>query len=60
MTPVMLGLVPLMAIAGTSELPISCPGCNLRGLDFNAAVMGEKRFIDSNFANADRRGANLS
>ena len=60
MIPVMLGLAPLMAIAETSELPISCPGCNLRGLDFNAAVICEKRFIDPNFANAELRQADLS
>ena len=58
--PMMLGLSPIAAIAETPKLPISCPGCNLRGIDFNSAVMGDKYFIDSNFANADLRHADLS
>ena len=58
--PMMLGLSPIAAIAETTKLPISCPGCNLRGIDFNSAVMGDKYFIDSNFANADLRHADLS
>ena len=56
----MLGLLPLAAMAQPSELPMTCPGCNLQGIDFNSVSMGDKRFIDSNFSRADLRGANLS
>ena len=56
----MLGLLPLAAVAQTSELPMTCPGCNLQGIDFNSVSMGDKRFIDSNFSRADLRRANLS
>ena len=56
----MLGLLPLAAMAQTSELPMTCPGCNLQGIDFNSVSMGDKRFIDSNFSRADLRRANLS
>ena len=41
-------------------LPISCPGCNLRGIDFKSIRMGDKRFVDSDFRESDLRGANLS
>ena len=47
-------------MAQPPELPMSCPGCNLQGIDFNSVSMGDKRFIDSNFSKADLRRANLS
>lgn len=56
----LLCFMPLAAIADTPELPITCPGCNLRGIDFNSKKMGNKRFVDSNFSNADLRESNLS
>ena len=56
----MLGLLPLAAMAQPPELPMTCPGCNLQGIDFNSVNMGDKRFIDSNFSRADLRRANLS
>ena len=52
--------MPLTVMAQTPELPMTCPGCNLQGMDFNSASMGDKRFIDANFSKADLRRANLS
>ena len=56
----LLCFMPLAAMAQTPELPMTCPGCNLQGIDFNSVSMGDKRFIDSNFSNADLRRANFS
>ena len=56
----LLCVMPLAAQAETPELPMRCPGCNLRGIDFSSKAMGDKRFIDSDFSNADLRDANLS
>ncbi len=57
---VMICFMPLAAIAESPDLPMTCPGCNLQGIDFNSVSMGDKRFIDSNFSKADLRRANLS
>ena len=39
---------------------MSCPKCNLKGIDFKSQRMGDKRFIDSDFRKAILRKANLS
>ena len=57
---VLLCAMPMAVRADTPQLPMRCPGCNLRGIDFSSKTMGDKRFIDSDFSNADLRDANLS
>ena len=54
------GFMPLAAMAQPFGLPMTCPGCNLQGIDFNSASMGDKSFTNSNFSKADLRRANLS
>ena len=57
---IVFGFMPLAAMAQPFGLPMTCPGCNLQGIDFNSASMGDKSFTNSNFSKADLRRANLS
>ena len=59
-TPVLLCCSAFTAAAQTPDRPIICPKCNLRGVAFNSKRMGDKRFVNSNLANADLRYADLS